>query len=97
MKIKKLNKTYTVFQHGHARWVAMFFTEKAFMNGIIQMYDSFGAGSPFTGYISSDSGHPWLFRQMSPEKLTQGSGYHAIYLTSEEQITLLSLAYSADD
>ena len=96
MITKKLNKTYTVFVDGNAKWVAAFYTEKAFMGAILKLTESFGVGSPFTGYRQNDSGYPWLFRQQEVGSPNPAK-YHAIYLTSEEQITLLSLAYNQDD
>ena len=95
MKVKKLNMTHRVCADGNAQWVAMFQTGPAFMDAIIQMHEGFGKGSPFTGYRNEDAGHPWLFRQQ--ETGPNSLNYHALYLTSEEQITLLSLSYTETD
>jgi len=95
MKIKKLNRTHTVFTDGNAGWVAMFYTEKAFMKAIIKLSETFGLGSPFTGWRHIDAGFPWLFRQKTTSP--SSAKYHAIYLTSEEQITVLSLTFGKDD
>ena len=96
MKIKKLNKTHRVFTDGNAEWVAMFQTGDAFMDAILQLNTAIGQGRPYTGYRFQDSGYPWLFRQIdavNPNALE----YHALYLTTEEQITLLTLTYKEND
>ena len=96
MKIKKLNKTHRVFVEGNAKWVAMFQDGNSFMDAILQMANSFGKGAPYTGYQDHDYGHPWMFRQIDPTN-PNSLKYHALYLTTEEQITLLTMAYDQDD
>jgi hypothetical protein len=96
MKIKKLNKTHRVFQNGDAIWVAMFTNPDSFMGAILQMSEAFGRGGPYTGFRGDDQGRPWMFRQIDFQAATPLT-YHAIYLTTEEQVTFLTLAYREDD
>ena len=96
MKIKKLNKTHRVFVNGNAKWVAMFGSTDSFMDAILRMSESFGPGGPYTGYRTVDQGRPWMFRQIdfqAPKPLT----YHGIYLTTEEQVNLITLMYKDED
>jgi hypothetical protein len=98
MKITKLNKTHNVFKQGNAKWQATFYTGEAYMKAIVQMYESFGPGMPYTNrHTDNEHDRSWMFRNMDPSVLRHENTQHRIYLTTEEQITLLGFSYEASD
>ena len=96
MKIKKMNRTHSVCKLGIAQWVAMFDTPEGFYRGMMLMHNAFGDGRPYTGRLT-DKVAPWLFRPIEVSATMAALDYHAIYLTDEEHVTLLSVSCGQDD
>ena len=97
MKIKKLNKTHNVFKAGHAKWQAVFNTSEGYAEAIVRMYESFGPGTPYMNSISDDADHAWMFRNRDCAVLNSSNHNHLLYLTTEEQITFLTMSFKQDD
>jgi len=97
MKIAKLNNTHNVFKAGNATWQATFYTGEAYMKAICQMHEAFGPGHPYTNRHGDDRQHEWMFRNMDPSVLRHENTNHRLYLTTEEQITLLGFSFNPDD
>lgn len=96
MKITKLNRTHNVTKNTDAKWQAKFATSEAYMEAVITMYQAFGPGSPYMNG-REDAGKKWMFRNRDCSRINHDNKNHLLYLTTEEQITLLTLSYKEDD
>lgn len=94
MKIKKLNKTHSVFNRDIAKWSATFRTNAGYSFAILKMAQAFEMGRPYTNTTSDSGKVPWLFRNKGLSSFAEN---HIIYLTNEEQVTFCLLTFSENE